>query len=218
VSGLGRALLLVDLQNDFLPGGALAVNAGHEVIPVANKLLMARASFFDVTVSTKDWHPKGHKSFASSHEGRQPGEKIIWSGLEQVLWPDHCVQGTFGAEFSADLLVPHIDKVFEKGADTDIDSYSGFFDNGRRNDTGLAGWLRNSNVTRLTIMGLATDYCVKWTVLDAIGAGFQVDVILDGCRAVELNAGDRDKALGEMRDAGARILGLDEFMSRMRRN
>lgn len=196
------ALIVVDIQNDFLPGGALAVSAGHEVIPVANRI----AGDFDLVVATQDWHPADHQSFASQHPGKKPGDLIDLVGLRQVLWPDHCVQGTPGAEFSETLDTERFAKVFQKGADPRIDSYSGFQDNGHRRSTGLAEYLRESAVTDTYIVGLATDYCVKFTALDSIRGGFATHVVVEGCRAVEMLPGDESRALEEMRDAGVWIL------------
>ncbi len=196
-----RALVLVDLQNDFLPGGALAVPHGDEVIPVANRVQPA----FDLVVATQDWHPRGHGSFASSHPGRRPGEVGELDGLPQVLWPDHCVQGTAGAAFAGALETNRVEAIFRKGTDPRIDSYSGFFDNGHRKSTGLGDYLRGKGTTELFVMGLATDYCVRWTALDARKLGFDTTLLLDGCRGVELAPGDADRAVDEMRDAGVRI-------------
>jgi len=194
-----RALVLVDLQYDFLPGGALAVPHGDETIAVAQRLMPE----FEIVVATQDWHPWDHKSFAANHDGVQVGEVRELNGLPQVMWPSHCVQGTRGAELHDDL--DGITQVFQKGTNAEIDSYSGFFDNGHKKATGLEGWLREQGVTELTVLGLATDYCVKYTVLDARQLGFAVTVIADGCRAVELKPGDGARALDEMRAAGAVI-------------
>lgn len=196
-----RALILVDLQNDFLPGGALAVTEGDAVVPLANAL----ASRFEHVVATQDWHPQGHESFASQHEGHAPGEVIDLHGLPQVLWPDHCVQGTPGAEFAPGLDVERIARIFQKGIHRDVDSYSGFFDNGRRHDTGLGAHLRERGVTEVHICGLATDYCVRFTALDAASLGFDTHLVLPACRGVELEAGDVARAVEEMRAAGVRI-------------
>jgi nicotinamidase/pyrazinamidase len=197
-----RALLLVDLQHDFCPGGALAVARGHETIPVANRLLQ----YFSIVVATQDWHPADHQSFAPQHPGRKPGDMIELNGLPQVLWPPHCVQGTTGAALHADLDREKITEVFPKGTDRGVDSYSGFFDNGHRRSTGLADWLRARWITRVYVMGLATDYCVKATALDARDLGFDTWVIEDGCRPVELHPGDGDRALAAMRGAGVTIV------------
>jgi nicotinamidase/pyrazinamidase len=202
-----NALLLVDLQQDFLPGGALAVPRGDEVVPVAN-VLMPR---FEHVVATQDWHPPDHVSFASQHPGKQPGEFIELNGKPQILWPDHCVQGTEGAELAAGLDVQRIDHVVRKGTDRRVDSYSGFFDNDHLTATGLEQKLRERGVSQLYIVGLATDYCVKFTVLDARQLGFSTTVIADGVRGVELQTGDVAKALDEMRSAGARIVTTQEL-------
>lgn len=203
-----RALVLVDLQNDFLPGGALAVREGDRVIPIANRLQHE----VDLVVATQDWHPRDHASFASQHTGKRPGELITLEGLPQVLWPDHCVQLTHGAAFAATLDTKRIAKIFPKGMDRRVDSYSGFFDNGRRHDTGLADYLRLKGVRELLVCGLATDYCVKWTALDAAELGFDTFVVVDACRGVELNEGDVDDALDELEDAGVELVESDELL------
>jgi nicotinamidase/pyrazinamidase len=196
-----RALLLIDLQYDFCPGGALAVAHGDETIPVANRLIPK----FTTIVATQDWHPPDHGSFAKNH-GRQPYEVGELAGLPQVLWPAHCVQGTRGAELHRKLDRNLITEIFRKGTDPQIDSYSGFFDNGHRKSTGLGDWLKIRGVTDLVILGLATDYCVKFTALDARQLGFNVSVVTDGCRGVNIDPGDSDKAFAEMRAAGATLV------------
>lgn len=201
-----RALILVDLQNDFMPGGPLGVDEGRAVIPVANALMQR----FELVVATQDWHPEGHESFASAHEGHEPGDRIELHGLDQILWPDHCVQGSEGAEFVEDLDRGEVTKVFQKGSDPHVDSYSAFFDNGRRHDTGLADWLRERGVDEVYVLGLATDYCVKWTALDAADQGFDTHVVRDGIRAVNLQPGDGEAAEAEMADAGVRFVHSDE--------
>lgn len=202
-----RSLLLVDLQNDFMPGGALAVADGDAVVGVANALMPR----FSLVVASQDWHPADHGSFASAHPGGKPGDVVDLAGVEQVLWPDHCVQDAPGASFHSGLDVAGIDRVVRKGTDPAVDSYSAFFDNDRRRDTGLAAFLEKSGAEELVVLGLATDYCVKHTVLDACGLGFGVTVITDGCRAVDLAPGDGDRAFAEMRSAGARLVTLDEL-------
>jgi nicotinamidase/pyrazinamidase len=194
-----RCLIVVDVQNDFLPGGALAVPKGDEVVPVVNRLV----GQFDTVVLTQDWHPRGHASFASSHPGRQPFETIDLPYGRQVLWPDHCVQGTPGAAFHAGLDVVKAQLVVRKGFHRDIDSYSGFLEADRRTATGLAGYLRERYLTELYLCGLATDFCVAWTALDGRSAGFEVSVIEDACRAIDLD-GSLAKAWGELQKAGAR--------------
>jgi len=198
-----RALLLVDIQNDFIPGGALAVPAGDEVIAVANRILPS----YEYVVATQDWHPGSHKSFASQHKDQNIGDVVEWDGLQQILWPDHCIQDSTGAEFCADLHSGGIFKVIRKGTDPNIDSYSGFFDNGHRKATGLEELLRTRDIDAVDIMGLATDYCVKFTALDAAELGFETSLLLDGCRGVEIKPGDCDAAVQDMRAAGVRILG-----------
>lgn len=197
-----NALILVDLQNDFLPGGALAVPEGDQVIPIANRLM----DDFPIIVATQDWHPSDHGSFAANHPGKQVFEMIDLNGLPQALWPVHCVQGTNGADFAAGLNAGRITKVFRKGTDPEIDSYSGFYDNGHRKSTGLAEWLREQGVARLTICGLATDYCVKFTALDALAEGFEVALHLPASRGVNLQAGDVDRAVQEMSGKGVSIV------------
>lgn len=197
-----KSLILVDIQNDFLPGGALAVPRGDEVIPVANRIMPA----FDLVVATQDWHPAEHGSFASRHPGRKVGDLIELNGLPQVLWPDHCVQETRGAAFADSLDLSRVKRVFRKGTDAGIDSYSGFFDNGHRKSTGLDDYLKGQGVDEVFIMGLATDYCVKFTALDARQLGFKVNLVLDGVRGVELKPGDGQRALEEMTAAGVRLV------------
>ena len=196
-----KTLLVVDIQNDFVPGGALAVPDGDAVVPVANRLMPQ----YDLVVATQDCHPADHQSFASQHPGKQPGDVIQLAGLDQELWPDHCIQGSPGAAFVKELHREHIQKIFQKGTDPEIDSYSGFFDNGHRKATGLGDFLKSQGVETFDIIGLATDYCVKYTVLDAIKLGFDVTVILAGCRGIDLKSGDCEKAVSKMKDAGAAI-------------
>ena len=202
-----RALLLIDLQYDFCPGGALAVAHGDETIPIANKL----AAKFDTVVATQDWHPPDHKSFAVNHAGKKPYDVIELEGLTQVLWPPHCVQGTPGCGLHAALDLTRLTKVVHKGTDPSIDSYSGFFDNGHRKATGLGDWLVGRGVDDVVVLGLATDYCVKFTALDARRLGMRVTVVRDGCRGVELAAGDSDRAFAEMREAGCAVVTSDEI-------
>lgn len=202
-----RALVLVDIQNDFLPGGALAVGDGDKVVPVANAL----SPRFDLVVATQDWHPADHRSFASNHDGRDVGEVIDLNGLPQVLWPNHCVQNTWGAEFAPELDTSRIARVFRKGVDPEIDSYSGFFDNGHRRSTGLGDWLREQGVEEVWVLGLATDYCVKFTALDARHLGFRTVVVEDGCRGVNLAPDDSEKALAALREDGVEVVRSDRL-------
>lgn len=196
-----RALIVVDVQYDFLPGGALAVPEGNAVIPVINEAQKG----FELVVATQDWHPADHGSFASRHPGKKPGDTIELNGLDQILWPDHCVQNSRGAELAEALDRTRTQRVFRKGMDPGVDSYSGFFDNGHRHDTGLAGYLREQGVGEVSVAGLATDYCVKHTVLDAVALGFRTTLLRAGCRGVNLAPGDVERACEAMRRAGAQI-------------
>ncbi len=202
-----RALILIDIQNDFLPGGALAVREGDRVIPVANRI----QAQFDRVIATQDWHPASHESFAANHNDRQVGEVIDLHGLPQVLWPVHCVKGSSGAGLAPALETKHIDALFRKGTDPEIDSYSGFFDNGRRRETGLGEYLKEQGISQVYLMGLATDYCVRYSALDAVSLGFETWLISDGCRGVELQDGDIARALREMEAAGVRMIRSEEI-------
>jgi nicotinamidase/pyrazinamidase len=175
-----KALIIVDIQNDFCTGGALEVRGGDQIIPVVNEL----QEKFDLIVATQDWHPSNHKSFASRHDGKKTFDVISLEGLEQVLWPDHCVQGTRGAEFHPQLDTRRIEAIFRKGMEYNIDSYSGFFDNGKRKSTGLAGYLRDRKVDNVFVCGLAGDYCVYYTALDAIREGFTTFLVEDATRSI----------------------------------
>ncbi len=197
-----RALVIVDVQNDFMPGGALPARDGDEVVPVINRLQPR----FDVVIATQDWHPPDHGSFASNHPGKKPGDVIDLHGLEQILWPDHCVQGSPGAELHPALDRTRIDKIVRKGTDPAIDSYSTFFDNGRRKSTGLEDDLRRRGVTDVYLAGLATDYCVLWSARDAVELGFRTHVVRDGCRGVDLRPGDSEHAFEAMRALGIEVI------------
>ncbi|MGC9034818.1 MAG: bifunctional nicotinamidase/pyrazinamidase [Verrucomicrobiia bacterium] len=197
-----KALIIVDVQNDFLPGGALAVSDGRAVIPVANELMRQ----FEIVIATQDWHPANHKSFAANHPGKKPGDRVIIGDIEQILWQTHCVQNTYGAELASELEKSRITKIIQKGTDPEIDSYSAFFDNARKKETGLADYLKAKNVSDIYVIGLATDYCVKYTVLDGISLGFRVYVIERGCRGVNLHPGDVQKAIEDMKKAGAIVI------------
>ncbi|MEA2734930.1 MAG: nicotinamidase/pyrazinamidase [Humisphaera sp.] len=196
------ALILVDLQNDFVPGGALAVRGGDAVVPIANRVQRA----FDLIVASKDWHPRDHGSFAANHPGREVGDVIDLHGLPQILWPVHCVQETRGADFVPGLDTSRIDRVFLKGTDKEIDSYSAFFDNGHRKSTGMAEYLRERGVRDVYVCGLASDYCVKFTALDAQQLGFQVHLIEDASRGVNLKPNDSANALEEICRAGGQVI------------
>jgi nicotinamidase/pyrazinamidase len=196
-----RALLVIDVQHDFLPDGALPAPGGDDVVPVANDLMER----FDLVVASQDWHPPDHGSFASNHEGHDVGEVIEFNGLDQILWPDHCIQGSEGAEFADALETERIDHVVRKGTDPEIDSYSAFYDNDHRRATGLDDYLTERGVDEVVLVGLATDYCVKFTALDACELGYETWVVVDGCRGVENQPGDIDAAFTDMREAGARL-------------
>ena len=204
-----KALILVDLQNDFLPGGALAVPEGDKIMPIANKLQAA----FPLVVATQDWHPANHGSFAASHPGKRVFDQIQLNGLPQTLWPMHCVQGTHGAELAASLERDRIAKIFPKGKDVGIDSYSGLFDNGHLKSTGLGEWLKAQGVTKVFVCGLATDYCVKFTALDAAKMGFQTYFIEDASRGVNLRPEDAKNAIVEMKRAEIAVIQSAELLS-----
>jgi len=197
-----KALIIVDLQNDFLPGGALPVPRGDEVIPLANEL----QNRFELIVATQDWHPPNHGSFAANHPGKKPGDRIELDGLEQILWPVHCVENSAGAEFAPLFDTSRVAHVFKKGTDPKIDSYSAFFDNAHRRATGLGDYLKQRAISDVYLLGLALDYCVKYSALDARRLGFNTHVIVDACRGIALEPGDLDQALGEMKKAGATLL------------
>jgi len=196
-----RALVIVDVQNDFCPGGALAVPGGDTIIPVVNSL----TEKFDVVVQTQDWHPPNHRSFASNHEGKEPYETVEMEYGEQVLWPDHCVQGSEGAEFHANLHTLKTRIIIRKGFRPEIDSYSAFFENDHETETGLDAWLKSMDVDHLFVCGLATDFCVKWTALDARKLGYKVSLIEDASRGIDIE-GSVGKAVKEMEDTGVEII------------
>ena len=197
-----KALILVDIQNDFLPGGALAVPDGDAIIPNVNRLQDA----FPLVVATQDWHPRNHGSFAANHPGKSVFEQIDLNGLPQTLWPVHCVQRTKGAELAPNLRRDRIARVFQKGTDPRIDSYSGLFDNEHKKSTGLGEWLKEKGVNEVFVCGLATDYCVKFTALDAIPFGFATSLIADASRGVNLRSDDVQSAIEEMKRAGVKII------------
>ena len=195
-------LIIVDVQNDFCPGGALAVPQGDEIVPAVNRL----AAEFAHVVLTQDWHPCGHGSFASSHPGKQPFDTIDLSYGRQILWPDHCVQGTRGAAFHPALEVPHAELVLRKGFRTAIDSYSAFFENDRRTPTGLVAYLKERRFERITLCGLATDFCVFYSAIDGRQSGFEVTVATDACRGIDME-GSLAIAMRMMNEAGVTVLG-----------
>ncbi len=192
-----KALVVIDLQNDFCPGGTLAVDGGHEIVPLVNRLIGEA----DHVILTQDWHPAGHSSFASQHPGKSPFETATMPYGEQTLWPDHCVQGTHGAAFHPDLEWTRAELVIRKGFRPGIDSYSAFFENDHTTPTGLGGYLRERGITSLTMVGLATDFCVAYSAVDAARAGFAVTVVEAACRAIDL-AGSLTAMREKMREAG----------------
>jgi len=203
-----KALILVDIQNDFLPGGALAVLDGDQVIPVANQL----QPVFPLIVATQDCHPGNHGSFATRHPGKKVYDQIDLNGLPQTLWPVHCVRNTRGAELASALKRERIAKIFPKGTEPSIDSYSGFFDNGHRKSTGLGEWLKSQGVTDVYVCGLATDYCVKFTALDAVKMGFKTHLVEDACRGVNLQPDDVKNAIAELKRAGVTVVKSGELL------
>lgn len=204
-----KALNVTDIQRDFVPGGSLAVPQGDEIIPLVNALM----PHFPLVLATKDWHPANHGSFAVNHPGKKPGDMVELGGVPQVLWPPHCVQHSPGAEYAAGLDTSHIECVLYKGTDPEIDSYSGFFDNGHRKSTGLHEYLQTREVTDLYLVGLATDYCVLYTALDARMLGYHTVVITDGCRGLDFPAGNIERAYQQMRKAGAVLVTSEEVIS-----
>ncbi|MCR5886762.1 bifunctional nicotinamidase/pyrazinamidase [Hymenobacter sp. J193] len=195
-----KALLLIDIQPDFLPGGRLAVPEGDAIIPLANAL----QPHFPLVVATQDWHPARHQSFASQHAGQQPFNRIDLHGLDQVLWPDHCVQGSAGAELAAELDTSRVEVIFRKGTEVEIDSYSAFFDNGHRKSTGLADYLRGRGVRQVYVAGLAADYCVYFTAKDALQEGFETYVIEDATRPISAEGFEQAKA--DLRQRGGHLV------------
>lgn len=195
-------LLLIDLQNDFLPGGALAVPGGDQVISVANQMIRD----FDIVIASQDWHPSNHGSFVSQHPDRKVGDTFLWNGASQVVWPDHCVQGTYGAAFPSELDVSKISQLVTKGEGPNVDSYSAFFDNAKMRATRLHVLLQSLEVDTIHMMGLATDYCVRATALDALELGYRVTLHTKGCRGVEIQPGDCVKAIEEMALNGVEVL------------
>lgn len=202
-----KALIMVDLQNDFCTGGNLAVPGGEEVIPLANQL----QAKFDIVIATQDWHPVDHVSFAANHANKKIGDVVMVDDIPQILWPVHCVQGSDGAELHADLDISKVKKIFHKGSDKNIDSYSAFFDNEHLRSTGLGDYLRSLYVQDVYLLGLATDYCVKYSAHDAVKLGFNVFVIEDACRGVELQSGDVGNAIAEMRAAGVKVVSSNDL-------
>lgn len=203
-----HALLVIDLQNDFCPGGRLAVPGGDDVVPLVNAL----AEWFDHAIFTQDWHPKGHLSFASSHEGMEPFDTIEMPYGEQILWPDHCIQDTEGARFHPQLDATKAEMIIRKGFRREIDSYSAFFENDHETPTGLAGYLRERGIDTLYLAGLATDFCVHWTAVDGRKEGFDMYVVEDACRGIDVD-GSMERAVRRIRESGSKIIGLEEAKS-----
>lgn len=197
-----NVLVVVDVQNDFLPGGALPSLLGNHVIPVANKV----QQYFDLIVASVDWHPSHHGSFASRYPDKKIGDVIDLHGISQVLWPDHCVQNTHGADFAPGLKTDRFVQIFHKGSDHTIDSYSAFFDNEHRRATGLGDFLKHEGVTDVYLLGIATDYCIKYSAIDALHLGFKVHVIEDGCSGINLKPDDSKDALEEIKKLGVEII------------
>ena len=200
-------LLIIDVQNDFLPGGSLAVSKGDEIIPIINSI----QSKFECILATQDFHPADHKSFAENHPGAKIGSIINLNGLNQFLWPVHCVQGSGGADFSALLIQENWLRVFQKGMNPEVDSYSGFFDNAKRGDTGLSSFLKANHLKRVFICGLALDYCVKFTAIDSVDEGFETFLIVDATRAVNVNPTDGENTLKELVDLGVKMITSNVF-------
>ncbi|MGH6759967.1 MAG: bifunctional nicotinamidase/pyrazinamidase [Phyllobacterium sp.] len=197
----GQALIVIDVQNDFCPGGALAVSEGDQIVPLINRLITE----YDHVILTQDWHPAGHSSFASSHPGKLPFETIAMPYGEQTLWPDHCVQGTDGAAFHPDLEWTRAELVVRKGFRAAIDSYSAFFENDRQTPTGLGGYLKERAIGEIVLAGLATDFCVAYSALDAVKLGFKASVLLEASRGINLN-GSLEAMTGTMREAGVELV------------
>jgi nicotinamidase/pyrazinamidase len=202
-----KALLMIDIQKDFLPGGSLPVEEGDLIIPVVNRLQQA----FELIIATQDWHPQDHGSFASNHKDRKPGDEVDLDGVGQVLWPDHCVQGSEGAGFAHDLYMGKVQKIIQKGKDPRIDSYSGFFDNKHKKDTGLHDYLQERNVDTVYITGLAADICVRYTALDALELGYHAILVKEATRAVG-GAEAFQITMRELKDKGVQVISSEEVI------
>lgn len=203
-----KALVVVDMQNDFMPGGALGVPSADEIVPMINALIPR----FSLVVATKDWHPPDHVSFAANHPGKKVGDKIRIGDMDQILWPVHCVRNTDGADFVSSLETTNFASIFYKGTDKNIDSYSAFFDNARRKSTGLGDYLKSRNINEVYLAGLTTDYCVLYSTMDAIDLGFMVNVIVDACRPINLDPRDEQRALAAMAAKGAKIIKSSDLL------
>ncbi len=203
-----RALVIVDMQNDFMPSGALGIPRADQIIPTINQL----SKRFSLVVASMDWHPKNHVSFALAHPGKNVGDTVMVGSYPQVLWPVHCIQDTFGSAITSKLDVENIQAFFHKGTDPLVDSYSTFFDNERKRSTGLENYLREKKVTEIFFVGIATEYCVLYSSFDAIDLGFGVYVVKDACMAINLDANDESKALHAMAAKGAKIISSSECL------
>ncbi|MCU0414388.1 MAG: bifunctional nicotinamidase/pyrazinamidase [Ignavibacteriaceae bacterium] len=201
-----KALVIVDVQNDFMPGGSLEVPHGDIIVPLINRL----QKYFDLVVATQDWHPQNHKSFASNHSNKNPFDEINLHGIKQILWPDHCVQGSKGAEFHPDLGINKIETIFRKGMDPEIDSYSGFYDNDHQKSTGLSGYLKEKGISELYFCGLTSDICVYYTIKDSLKEGFSATLIEDASRP--LNNDIFNNIKNELANNGVRIIGSYEIL------
>lgn len=206
-----KALLLIDLQNDFMPGGALPVHDGFASVEAAN----FAQKFFRIVIATKDWHPATHLSFACHHPEKKPGDNIELFGLEQTLWPVHCVQNTHGAALFKGLNQSQIQHVVTKGQDSKVDSYSAFFDNAHKHATGLGHYLQRRAIDEIYLLGVATEYCVKYSAIDSINLGLKTNVIVDGCRGIGLNQGDIHNAEIEMQDHGVRLIKMIDLANEL---
>jgi nicotinamidase/pyrazinamidase len=202
-----NALLIIDVQNDFCPGGALAVKEGDKIIPLINSI---QNKFYKV-VATQDWHPHNHISFASNHPGKKVYDEIDINNIKQVLWPDHCLAGTKGAEFHPALNIAEIHLILRKGTDANIDSYSAFMENDKKTFTGLEGYLKSLNIKQVFIVGLATDYCVYYTAMDALRLGFETYVIIDACRGVDVPEGNIQRVICSMQNNGIKVIELNDI-------
>ncbi len=203
-----KTLIITDVQRDFMPGGALGISGANNIIPIINALMPK----FDHVLAVRDYHPPGHVSFASTH-GKRAGETVQIGGVDQILWPDHCVIDTRGAGLADGLKTDQIEKLFDKGSDPKVDSYSAFFDSERHRSTGLADYLKKHKLKDLYFVGVATDYCIHYSVLDALELGFKVTVIIDACRAINRKLGDEPKAIEEMKEKGAKIIDSQKIIS-----
>jgi len=202
-----KTLIITDVQRDFMPGGALGISGANFIIPTINQLIPK----FDHVVAVRDWHPSGHVSFASTH-GKRVGETVQIGEIEQILWPDHCIQESRGAQLADGLQTERIEAIFGKGTDPLIDSYSAFFDTNRHRSTGLADFLKDHKLKDLYFVGVATDYCVLYSVLDALELGFKVTVILDACRSINRRLGDETRAIDAMKAKGAKMAAAEKFL------